>query len=231
VRTGLSVEILPIQDEIFRVSHLSELLESYLEPEQVRDVYRAYLFGAEAHDGQQRMSGEPYITHPLAVAGILADMRMDYEGIIAAILHDVIEDTPTAKEQIEKEFSKEVAELVDGVSKITQIDFASKAEAQAENFRKMMLAMVKDIRVIMIKLADRLHNMRTLGVMRPDKRRRIARETLEIYAPIATRLGMNKVRLELEDLGLAALYPERTRILREAVIKARGYRKEMLLFP
>jgi len=224
----LSVEILPVQDEIFRISHLSELLESYLEPEQVRNVYRAYLFGAEAHDGQCRMSGEPYITHPLAVAKILADMHMDYAGIIAAILHDVIEDTPTAKEQIEKEFSKEVAELVDGVSKITQMDFASKAEAQAENFRKMMLAMVKDIRVIMIKLADRLHNMRTLGVMRPDKRRRIARETLEIYSPIAARLGMNKVRLELEDLGLAALYPQRYRVLKEAVIKARGNRKEII---
>lgn len=224
----MSVEILPVQDEIFRISHLSELLESYLEPEQVRNVYRAYLFGAEAHDGQCRMSGEPYITHPLAVAKILADMHMDYAGIIAAILHDVIEDTPTAKEQIEKEFSKEVAELVDGVSKITQMDFASKAEAQAENFRKMMLAMVKDIRVIMIKLADRLHNMRTLGVMRPDKRRRIARETLEIYSPIAARLGMNKVRLELEDLGLAALYPQRYRVLKEAVIKARGNRKEII---
>ncbi len=224
----MSVDTLPAQDEIFRVSHLSELLEGYLEPEQVRHVYRAYLFGAEAHEGQQRMSGEPYITHPLAVARILAQMRMDYQGIIAAILHDVIEDTPTAKEQIATEFSSEVAELVDGVSKITQMDFASKAEAQAENFRKMMLAMVKDIRVIMIKLADRLHNMRTLGVMRPDKRRRIARETLEIYAPIATRLGMNKVRLELEDLGLAALYPQRYRVLKEAVIKARGNRKEIL---
>jgi len=224
----LNVDILPAQDEIFRISHLSDLLESYLDSEQVRHVYRAYLFGAEAHDGQHRVSGEPYITHPLAVAKILAEMRMDYEGIIAAILHDVIEDTPTAKEQLEKEFSKEVAELVDGVSKITQIDFGSKAEAQAENFRKMMLAMVKDIRVIMIKLADRLHNMRTLGVMRPDKRRRIARETLEIYSPIATRLGMNQVRLELEDLGLAALYPQRYRVLKEAVSNARGNRKEIV---
>jgi len=224
----LSVNTLPAQDEIFRISHLSDLLEDYLEPDQVRNVYRAYLFGAEAHDGQHRVSGEPYITHPLAVAKILAEMHMDYEGIIAAILHDVIEDTPTAKEQLEKEFSKEVAELVDGVSKITQIDFGSKAEAQAENFRKMMLAMVKDIRVIMIKLADRLHNMRTLGVMRPDKRRRIAHETLEIYAPIATRLGMNKIRLELEDLGLAALYPQRYRVLKDAVKKARGNRKEII---
>jgi len=225
---GLNVKTRLAQDEIFRISHLSDLLEVYLEPDQVRDVYRAYLFGAEAHDGQHRMSGEPYITHPLAVAKILADMRMDYQGIIAAILHDVIEDTATAKEQIEKEFGKEVAELVDGVSKIAQMDFSSKAEAQAENFRKMMLAMVKDIRVIMIKLADRLHNMRTLGVMRPEKRRRIARETLEIYSPIANRLGMNKIRLELEDLGLAAHYPQRYRVLKDAVVKSRGNRKEIL---
>jgi len=224
----LTVKNLPAQEEIFRISHLSDLLEEYLEPDQVQDVYRAYLFGAEAHDGQHRMSGEPYITHPLAVAKILADMRMDCQGIIAAILHDVIEDTPTAKEQIEKEFSKEIAELVDGVSKIAMMDFSSKAEAQAENFRKMMLAMVKDIRVIMIKLADRLHNMRTLGVMRPEKRRRIARETLEIYAPIANRLGMNKLRLELEDLGLQAHYPQRYRVLKDAVVKSRGNRKEIL---
>ena len=204
------------------------MLEQYLEPDQVREVYRAYLFGAEAHDGQRRVSGEPYITHPLAVAKILAAMRMDYKGIIAAILHDVIEDTPTAKEQLAKEFGEDVAELVDGVSKMTLISFGSKAEAQAENFRKMMLAMVKDIRVIMIKLADRLHNMRTLGVMPAEKRRRIAHETLEIYAPIANRLGMNKLRLELEDLGFAALYPTRSRILKEAITKARGNRKEIL---
>jgi len=225
---NINKDVLSAKDEIFRISHLSRLLEEYLEPEQVREVYRAYLFGAEAHDGQHRMSGEPYITHPLAVAKILADMRMDYQGIIAAILHDVIEDTPTAKEHLEIEFGKEVAELVDGVSKIALMDFGSKAEAQAENFRKMMLAMVKDIRVIMIKLADRLHNMRTLGVMRPDKRRRIARETLEIYSPIAIRLGMNKIRLELEDLGLAALYPHRYRVLKESVVKARGNRKDIL---
>ncbi len=213
---------------IFRISDLCALLEKYLEPAQVREVYRAYLFGAEAHDGQQRMSGEPYITHPLAVARILADMRMDHQSIIAAILHDVIEDTPTAKEQIEQEFGAEIAELVDGVSKITQIQFQSRAEAQAANLRKMMLAMVRDIRVILIKLADRLHNMRTLGAMPPAKRRRIARETLEIYAPIATRLGMNELRLELEDLGFAALHPMRYRILRDAVARARGHRNEIL---
>lgn len=212
----------------FRVSDLCALLEEYLEHDQVREVYRAYLFGAEAHDGQERLSGEPYITHPLAVAKIMAGMRMDYQSIMAAILHDVIEDTPTAKEQLAGEFGEEVAELVDGVSKITHLKFHSKAEAQAENFRKMLLAIVRDIRVVLIKLADRLHNMRTLGSMPWDKRRRIARETLEIYAPIANRLGMNSMRVELEDLGFAALYPMRYRVLREAVLRARANRKEIL---
>nr|WP_297528645.1 bifunctional GTP diphosphokinase/guanosine-3',5'-bis pyrophosphate 3'-pyrophosphohydrolase [Thiohalobacter sp.] len=217
-----------IPEQRFLISDLCRLLEGYLPEEQVREVYRAYLFGAEAHEGQHRLSGEPYIYHPIAVARILAGMRMDHQSIMAAILHDVIEDTPTAKDQLEKLFGQEVADLVDGVSKLTQIQFESKAEAQAENFRKMMLAMVKDIRVIVIKLADRLHNMRTLGVMRPDKRRRIARETLEIYAPIANRLGMNAIRLELEDLGFAALHPMRSRVLAEAVKRARGNRKEIL---
>jgi RelA/SpoT family (p)ppGpp synthetase len=210
------------------ISELCRQLDSYLEADQIREVYRAYLFSAEAHEGQQRVSGEPYIYHPLSVAQILADMRMDYKSIIAAILHDVIEDTGTAKEKVAKFFGEEVAELVDGVSKLTQITFESQAEAQAENFRKMMLAMVRDIRVILIKLADRLHNMRTLGVMPPAKRRRIARETLDIYAPIANRLGMNSMRLELEDLGFAAYYPLRARTLAEAVKRARGNRKEIL---
>jgi len=168
------------------LAKLLRLLQSYLDPEQIEEVYRAYEFAAVAHTGQQRLSGEPYIHHPLAVAKILAGMRLDHQSIVAAILHDVIEDTPTAKQHLIDEFGEEVAELVDGVSKLTQVKFESKAEAQAENFRKMMLAMVRDIRVILIKLADRLHNMRTLGALRPDKRRRIARETLEIYAPIAT---------------------------------------------
>jgi len=162
------------------------------------------------------------------VARILAEMHMDHHSIAAAILHDVIEDTGIAKEEVAERFGEEIAELVDGVSKLTHIHFESKAEAQAENFRKMMLAMVRDIRVILIKLADRLHNMRTLGVMRPDKRRRIARETLEIYAPIANRLGMNRMRLELEDLGFAALYPMRYRVLRESLKRARGNRKEIV---
>ena len=212
----------------FLISDLLDLLESYLETEQVREIYRAYLFGAEAHEGQTRVSGEPYIYHPIEVAHILAEMRMDAESIIAGILHDVIEDTGTLKETVTSEFSEDVAELVDGVSKLTQIKFESQAEAQAENFRKMILAMVRDIRVILVKLADRLHNMRTLGVMRSEKRRRIARETLEIYAPIANRLGMNQVRLELEELGFAALYPMRYRVLSSAVKKARGNRKEIL---
>jgi RelA/SpoT family (p)ppGpp synthetase len=218
----------PLAPTIFRISDLCAELEGYLPSEQVKEVYRAYLFGAEAHEGQQRMSGEPYITHPLAVARILSEMRMDHQSIMAAILHDVIEDTPTAKEHLAGEFGEEVAELVDGVSKIAQIKFHSRAEAQAENFRKMMLAMVRDIRVILIKLADRLHNMRTLGAMPPEKRRRIARETLEIYAPIANRLGMNNLRLELEDLGFEAMYPVRHRVLRDAIIRARGNRKEIL---
>lgn len=212
----------------FLVSDLCAMLETYLEPEQVNTIYRAYLFGAEAHQGQTRLSGEPYIYHPLAVAKTMAEMRMDYRSIVAAILHDVIEDTDISKEDVARAFGEEVAELVDGVSKLTHLQFRSKAEAQAENFRKMMLAMVKDLRIIMIKLADRLHNMRTLGVMRPDKRRRIARETLEIYAPIAQRLGMNALRRELESLGFAALYPHRYQVLERAVQRARGHRKELM---
>jgi RelA/SpoT family (p)ppGpp synthetase len=212
----------------FLISDLCHMLESYLEPNQVQEVYRAYLFGAEAHEGQHRVSGEPYIYHPIAAARILGELGLDHKSIIAAILHDVIEDTAIAKDEIAREFGPDIAELVDGVSKLTQIEFESQAEAQAENFRKMILAMVRDIRVIMVKLADRLHNMRTLGVMRPEKRRRIARETLEIYAPIANRLGINAIRVELEDLGFAALYPLRYKVLQKAVHEARGHRKEVL---
>jgi GTP pyrophosphokinase len=212
----------------YLISDLCVYLESYLPQDQVREVYRAYLFGAEAHEGQKRMSGEPYIYHPVAVARILAGMRMDHKCLMAAILHDVIEDTETAKDQLTEIFDAEIAELVDGVSKLTAINFRSKAEAQAENFRKMMLAMTRDIRVIMIKLADRLHNMRTLGVMRPDKARRIARETLEIYAPIANRLGINSIRLELEDLCMQAHWPWRYRILGDALKRLRGNRREVV---
>ncbi len=213
---------------MFLISDLCAMLDDYLEPEQVQEVYRAYLIGAEAHEGQRRLSGEPYIYHPLAVAKILAGMRLDHKTIAAAILHDVIEDTTVAREQLAELFGEEITALVDGVSKLTHIEFESKAQAQAENFRKMMLAMVQDIRVILIKLADRLHNMRTLGVMRPEKKRRIARETLEIYVPIATRLGLNRLRLELEDLGFSAYYPLRSRILGEALNRARGNRREIV---
>ncbi len=210
---------------------LNELLKkvhTYLPDEQVEQIRNAYDFGAEAHKGQQRVSGEPYIYHPLEVANILADMHMDNQTLIAALLHDVIEDTDTAKKEISKRFGKSVAELVDGVSKLTQVTFDSVEEAQAHNFRKMLMAMSSDIRVILVKLADRLHNMRTLCVLRPDKRRRIARETLEIYVPIAQRLGLNTIRLELEELGFTSLYPMRHRILLEQVNKARGHRKEII---
>jgi len=210
----------------FLISDLCAELETYLEPAQIHEVYRAYLFGAEAHEGQTRKTGEPYIYHPLAVARTMGEMRMDHRAIVAAILHDVMEDTQTSKERIRSEFGAEVAELVDGVSKLTHLQFQTKAEAQAENFRKMMLAITRDIRVVLIKLADRLHNMRTLGVMRPDKRRRIALETLEIYAPIAQRLGMNRIRRELEQLGFSARYPLRYAALDEAVRRARGFRRE-----
>ena len=216
-----------VSDDVTRISDLCSELEVYLEPAQVEEIYSAYLVGAEAHEGQSRVSGEPYISHPVAVARILAEMRMDSRSIIAAILHDVIEDTPTLKEQLATQFGDEVAELVDGVSKLTQIDFRSKAEAQAENFRKMMLAMVKDIRVIIIKLADRLHNMRTLDAMPPHKRRRIAKETMDIYAPIANRLGIFKMRHELLDLSIKAAYPMRYRALESACKEVVGYRKEI----
>jgi len=211
-----------------QIDDLSAQIETYLEPDQVKKVRRAYSFSAKAHEGQHRLSGEPYIQHPLEVARILAGMHMDHQTLVAAILHDVIEDTATAKEQIKREFGKGVAELVDGVSKLKQIEFDSYAEAQAHNFRKMLMAVAQDIRVILVKLADRLHNMRTLGALPPKKRRLIARETLEIYAPIAQRLGMNSIRLELEELGFAALHPMRHRVLSEQVKKARGHRKEIV---
>lgn len=194
----------------------------------VADIQRAYVLAHDAHDGQMRSSGDPYITHPVAVAGILADMRLDQETIMAALLHDVIEDTHYDKDDLTREFGETVAELVEGVSKLEKIQFSTKQEAQAENFRKMMMAMVQDIRVILIKLADRTHNMRTLGSLRPDKRRRIARETLEIYAPIAHRLGIHDIKNELEDLGFHAMYPLRHRALQGAVKQARGNRKEII---
>src|ERR1039458_4989160 len=210
------------------ISQLLEKLEAYLSPAQVERVREAYEFGAERHRGQTRASGEPYITHPVAVARLLAGLGLDADTLVAAILHDVIEDTPTAKAEIASIFGQVVAELGDGVSKLDQIQFKNRQEAQAESFRKMLLAMVRDIRVIMVKLADRMHNMRTLGVMPPVKRRRSARETLEIYAPIAERLGLYAVKLELEDLGFRALYPYRYKVLERELKRARGNQKEFI---
>ncbi|MCG3170680.1 MAG: Guanosine-3',5'-bis(diphosphate) 3'-pyrophosphohydrolase [Pseudomonadales bacterium] len=207
---------------------LTDKLRGYLAHEQVDAVRRAYYFSEQAHDGQVRRTGQPYVTHPLAVAHILADMRMDHQSLIAALLHDVIEDTGIPKEALAAQFGPAVADLVDGVSKLSQFETTSRAEAQAENFQKMAMAMARDIRVILVKLADRLHNMRTLDVLKPEKRRRIAHETLEIYAPIALRLGMNNLRVEFEDLGFAALHPMRARRIRAAVRKARGNRKELV---
>lgn len=212
----------------FHISDLCRLLESYMGQEEVARVYRAYLFGAEAHEGQRRRTGEPYIYHPIEVARLLAGLHLDHDTIIAALLHDVMEDTATLKEQLAAQFGGEVAELVDGVSKIGQIKFASKEEEQAENFRKMLLAMAKDLRVILIKLADRLHNMRTLGALASARRMAIARETLDIYAPIANRLGLHAWSLELEDLSFERLYPLRYRILAEAVRKRHGNRKAVV---
>ena len=210
------------------IDSLSQRLASYLTPDQIADIRRAYLFSECAHEGQYRRNGDPYITHPLAVADILCSMHMDHQSIMAAMLHDVIEDTGISKDEVTREFGKAVADLVDGVTKLTQVKFSSKAEAQAENFRKMMLAMTQDTRVILVKLADRLHNLRTLQVLSPEKRRRVATETLEIYAPIANRLGMNDIRIEFEDLGFFALYPMRARLIQKAVKTARGNSKEMI---
>ncbi len=207
---------------------LTDKLTLYLDPKEVDRIERAYHFSEKCHLGQMRQSGDPYITHPLAVANILADMRMDHESLMAALLHDVIEDTGVTKGQISRRFGRTVADLVDGVSKLGEVASASRAEQQAESFQKMTLAMSRDIRVMLVKLADRLHNMRTLGVLSPEKKRRIARETIDIYAPIAQRLGINDVRLEFEDLGFAAMYPLRHRRLREALKASRKNRKEVV---
>jgi RelA/SpoT family (p)ppGpp synthetase len=214
-----------------RTPGLKELLASvgtYLPAEQVARIREAAEFGASAHKGQKRLSGEPYIAHPVAAAAILADLRLDGDTIVAAILHDVIEDTPTPKDQLAARFGGAVAELVDAVTKLDQIKFKSREEAQAESFRKMLLAMVRDLRVILVKLADRTHNMRTIEAMATARRRAIARETLEIYAPIAERLGLYNMKLELEDLGFKALYPRRYLVLERALKKARGNQKEFL---
>lgn len=223
-------ELVQIQEseQKLTIDDLCFATSNYLESKQVEDIRRAYFYAEKAHEGQLRRSGEPYITHPLAVAYVLAIMHMDHECIMAGLLHDVIEDTEVSSEVLAAEFSEEIALLVGGVSKLAQAAFETRRHAQAENLRKMLLAMSQDIRVIIVKLADRLHNMRTLVHLPPEKRRRIAHETLEIYAPIAQRLGMNLMRCELEDLGFHVLYPIRYRVLGDAVRKSRGNRKEIV---
>ena len=210
------------------IAEFTRHLGNYLPQPDIALVERAFQFSDSAHRGQFRKSGEPYITHPLAVASILSQWRLDAQGLAAALLHDVMEDTAITKTEIETSFGKPVADMVDGVSKLDQIEFTSREDAQAESFRKMLLAMAQDVRVILIKLADRLHNMRTLDAMAPPHRRRIARETLDIYAPIANRLGLNALYLELQDLAFKHLYPMRFRILANAIKAARGNRREVM---
>jgi guanosine-3',5'-bis(diphosphate) 3'-pyrophosphohydrolase len=210
------------------IDALSERLTQYLSQSQIKQVCRAYFYAEQAHEGQRRRSGEPYIVHPLAVANILTEMHLDHQSLMAAMLHDVIEDTGVPKSALADQFGDVVTDLVDGVSKLTHIHFESKEEQQAENFQKMAMAMAKDIRVILVKLADRLHNLRTLGSLKPEKRRRIARETLDIYSPIANRLGLNSVRVEMEDLCFEAIYPMRSEMIRKAVKAARGNRAEVV---
>ncbi|MFT4672706.1 MAG: guanosine-3',5'-bis(diphosphate) 3'-pyrophosphohydrolase [Pseudohongiellaceae bacterium] len=210
------------------IDSLATNLGGYLRNDQINNIRRAYFYAEQAHEGQFRRSGEAYVTHPLAVASILSEMHMDPQSLMAAMLHDVIEDTGITKTAIKAQFGNTVADLVDGVSKLNKIKFSSRAEAQAENFQKMAMAMAKDLRVVLVKIADRLHNMRTLSSLTPDKRRRIARETLDIYAPIANRLGMNNVRIEFEELGFEALFPMRSRRISAAVKNIRGNRREIL---
>ena len=211
------------------IDSLADDLSNYLGKDQINNVRRAYYYAEQAHEGQFRHTGDAYVSHPLAVASILSEMHMDHQSLMAAMLHDVIEDTGVTKTAIKSQFGNTVADLVDGVSKLNKITFSSHAEAQAENFQKMAMAMAKDLRVILVKIADRLHNMRTLEVLTSDKRRRIGRETLDIYAPIANRLGMNNVRVEFEELCFTALYPMRARRISAAVKRVRGNRKEIVL--
>ncbi|HQS37474.1 MAG: guanosine-3',5'-bis(diphosphate) 3'-pyrophosphohydrolase [Methylophilales bacterium 39-45-7] len=209
-------------------SVLSIKLKQYLKPQDIEQIWQGYRYAFHAHDGVVRKTGEPYITHPVSVACILADLHMDVPTILAALLHDVVEDTPITTLDIKELFGQQVAELVDGVTKLDKIEFQSASEAQAENFRKMLLAMSQDVRVILVKLADRMHNMQTLEAMRPEKQKLIARETLEIYAPIANRLGLNTIYQTLEDLSFQYLYPMRFNAISKAVMAARGNRKEVI---
>lgn len=219
-------DLLPAEDDPAYQVFIDSL--SYLTPEEIELVREAYLFGEEAHRGQFRQSGEPYITHPLAVAGAIAEWQIDVEGVVAALLHDVMEDTRVGKAEIAERFGNPVADLVDGLSKLDKIEFQSQEEAQAENFRKMLMAMAHDLRVVLIKLADRHHNLQTMAAVGAEKRRRVARETLEIYAPIASRLGLNTLFGELQDLSFQLIYPMRARVLGRALKAARGNRRALL---
>ncbi len=219
------VPLLPADSE---GSLLTLRLRQYLKQSDIESIWAAYRFSAAAHEGQFRRSGEPYISHPVSVAAILAELHLDTPTIIAALLHDVVEDTGISTQEISDKFGKQVAALVDGLSKLDKIEFQSATQAQAENFRKMLLAMSQDVRVILVKLADRLHNMQTLDVMRAEKQQRIAKETLEIYAPIANRLGLNAIYQELEDLSFKYLHPMRYRVISKAIMAARGNRKEVV---
>jgi GTP diphosphokinase / guanosine-3',5'-bis(diphosphate) 3'-diphosphatase len=225
VHSAAGGEGVPVQGTF---AALAAQLAHYLTDNEIKRIREAYRFADEAHLGQFRMSGEPYITHPIAVAGLCAQWRLDAPAIMAALMHDVMEDKGVSKIELIERFGAPVAELVDGLSKLDKLKFSSKEEGQAESFRKMLLAMSRDVRVILIKLADRLHNMRTLDAMTPVKRRRIARETLDIYAQIAHRLGLNVAYRELQDLSFRHLHPNRYAVLMRALRTARGHRKELV---
>src|SRR5690606_33195338 len=218
----------PDERQVVSLASLTRKASAYLSEDEIRRIREAYRLSDEAHLGQFRTSGEPYISHPIAVAEILAGWKLDADSLMAALLHDVIEDTAISKQVLAERFGTQVAEIVDGLSKLERVEFASKEQQQAESFRKMLLAMARDVRVILIKLADRLHNMQTLGAVPPDKQKRIARETFEIYAPIANRLGLHELFRELVDLSFKYLHPFRHRTLQKAVQAARGNRREVL---
>ena len=223
-----AVPVTPVAPGVASVTQLSNKLAEYLTPSELKKVKEAYRFSDEMHLGQVRKSGEPYISHPIAVAEICADWKLDAQAIMAALLHDVMEDQDVKKDELIERFGAPVASLVDGLSKLEKIEFQTLIEAQAENFRKMLLAMASDVRVILIKLADRLHNMRTLEHMTAAKKRRIASETMEVYVPIAHRLGLNNIYRELQDLAFSHLYPMRYVTLAKAVKAARGNRREVV---
>jgi len=222
-----SAPALPLKHQVVSIDGLISKL-GYLKPDEVALIKQAFHFADAAHLGQYRHSGEPYITHPVAVAELCATWRLDASSIMAALMHDVIEDTGCTQADLVGKFGSKVAELVEGLTKLDKLEFQSHAEAQAESFRKMFMAMARDVRVILVKLADRTHNMRTLDAVPMEKRRRVAAETIEIYAPIAHRLGLNVIYRDLQDLSFRYSMPMRFRVIEDAVKRARGNRKEMV---